>query len=424
MNIKVEKQPKSEVKLTITLGIEEQNKYYEKAVKELSNMVKVPGFRPGHIPAEILKKHVKEGAIEAHMIDSAIPETYTEAIKKEKIPAISRPKVKILQESPLQYEAIVAVYPEVELSGYDKFKIDKKEVKVTDKDVEETLKEIQKRHAKYKEVDRKAKKGDRVEINFEGFDEGGAKLESTASKNHPLVLGDGTMVKGFEEELEGLKKGDDKEFTITFPKDYFHKPFQNKKVKFKVHVNKVEEIELPKFTKDFIKQVTGKEVELEEVKKDIKEGLKQEREQQEKSRRENEFLNKLAEKVKVEIPEILIEEELDAMIEEFKHELAHQGIKFEQYLEATKETVEKLKEKRKKEAEKRLKLRFALQELFKKEKIEVDDNEIKEEIKKIKMLYPENERLKVDVIYAKGGQGRSQLENKIKIEKLFSKFLG
>lgn len=423
MNVTVENLPKSEVKITVEISEESQKKFEEKAAKEVSGMVKVPGFRPGHVPADVLKKHVKEGALEAHMIDIALPETYAEAVKKEKLQVVTKPKIKIIQDTPLKYEATVAVYPEVEISGYDKIEIKKEDAKVEDKDVEAVLKDIQKRHATYKEVEREAKKGDRVEIDFEGFDDGGAKIESTISKNHPLVLGEGAMVPGFEEALEGIKKDEEKEFEVTFPKDYFHKPFQDKKVHFKVKAHKVEEIITPEFTPEFIKEILGEEKPFDEVKENIKENLKHERDHAVKAKQEDKFLEKLAELVKVEVPDSLVDEEVDGMMEEFKSQLEQQGINLQQYLDNTKKEIKDLRDQRKKEAEKRLRLRFALHKIFELDNITATDEELNHEVEHMKAAYPEGERAKIDKDFSSGGYLRNRLENKIKIEKLFATYL-
>lgn len=423
MQIEVKNLPKSEVKLTIELSAEETQKYMEKAASQVSEVVKVPGFRPGHVPLDVLKGHVREGVIENHMIELAVPDTYSDALAKEKVKAISRPKVNILGTDPLKYEAVVATYPQVSVDGYEKIKIDKKEVKVEDKDVDEVLAEIQKKHATFKEVDRAAKKGDRVEVDFEGFDEGGAVLESTKSKNHPVILGEGTLVPGFEEELEGVKKGEEKDFTVTFPKDYFHKPFQGKKVKFKAKMNTVAEVELPGLTPDFLKKIAGAEIGLDEVKLNIRANLEHERKHEEHDRRENEYLEEVIKHTKVELPDSLVDEEVEGMIQEFSDELEGRGLNLQKYLEATKKEIKDLKEERKKEAQKRLSLRFGLQHLFEQEKIQVSDADIKKELEKIKNLYPENERYKIDQEYKEGSYLVKRLENKLKIDKLFEKYL-
>lgn len=423
MNISVEKLPKSEMKVVIDLSLEETTKYLEKAAKQVSEMVKVPGFRPGQAPLEVLKKHVKEGAIEAHMLDLAIPETYTEAVKKEDLQVVSRPQVKITSDVPLKYEATVAIYPEVKISGYDKIKVKPADSKVEDKDVDAVLDDIQKRQAKYVKVDREAKKGDRAEIDFEGFDDGGAPLENANSKHHPVIIGDNTLVPGFEDELIGLKKGDEKEFTLTFPKDYFHKPFQKKKVTFKVKVHEIEEVQKPEFTPEFLKQITGQDKTLDEVKKDIKENLEREREHAEKNRQEDEFLDKVADITKVDVPNALLEEEIDGMMDEFKSSLEERGLTLAQYLEGAGKTMEEVRDMRKKEAEKRLKLRFGLQQIFKQEEITATEEDMKKEMETIMALYPEAERDKLQKEYEEGSYLRRRLENKIMMDKLFATYL-
>jgi len=424
MNVTVKNLPKSEVKLTVEVPPDKLEKYYEKAARQISNMVKIPGFRPGHVPIDVLKKHVNEQAIENHMLDIAIPQLYAEAIVTEKIKAISRPKVEIITQKPLKFEATVAIYPDVKISGYDKISIKKQEVKVTEQDVEEVLRDVQKRYATYKEVERPAKKGDKVEIDFEGFDADGQSLENTKSKDHPLIIGEGSLVPGFEEALIGMKKGESKTFDVEFPKDYFHKPFQSKKIRFTAQMKKVMEISMPEFTQEFITRVTGSDKPLEEVKKDIAENLKHDKEYQEKVRRENEYLEKIIELTKVEIPEILLEEELDGMIDEFKSELEQRGIPFERYLEQTKKTIEDLRKARRKEAENRLKLRFGLQQIFQQEKIELSNDELKKEIEHIIALYPKNEQYKVRSEYKNDSYLLRRLENKLKMDKLFERFLG
>jgi trigger factor len=296
---------------------------------------------------------------------------------------------------------------------------------VEEKDVEEVLEGIRKRHAAYKEVERPAQKGDRVEIDFAGFDEGGAPLDNTTSKNHPLVIGENTLIPGFEEEIVGMKKGEDKKFKITFPKDYHHKPFQHKKVDFKVTLNMIEEGTLPEWTPEFIKEVTGHDKTLEEVKKIIRENLLLDRQEAEKVRRENAFLDEIIKHTKVEIPEILIEEEIDMMIEEFKNELEKQaGVTIEQFLEQNKKEMKELRNDRRKEAEKRLTLRFGLQKLFEQEKIEATKEEMDKEMDHIIGLYPKDEQHKVRKEYKEGSYLVRRLENKLKMDKLFAKFLG
>lgn len=424
MQITVEKLPKSQVKLTIEPSEEQTKKYYQQAAKELSQIVKIPGFRPGHATIEILKQHIPEEKIDAHMIDIGLQESYTEAVTKEKLQVVARPQIKLISEKPFKYEAIVAIYPEVTISAYDKIKIKPADPKVEDKEIDEVLEQVRKREATHKEVDRSAQKGDKVEIDFEGFDEGGASLENTKSANHPMILGEGSLVEGFEDNLIGLKKGENKTFKVTFPKDYFHKKFQGKKVEFRVKMNKVEEVVFPEFTPEFLKKISGQDKTLEEIKADLRKNLEHDKIYQEKVRRENDFLEQICELTKVEIPETLIEEELDSIIEEFKRELESKNITLEQFLEANKKELKDLRGQYRKEAEKRLTLRFGLQKIFAQEGFDVTPEDMEKEIEHIVGLYPPKEQYKIREQYKGGNYLLLRLENKLKMEKLFDRFLG
>ncbi len=423
MEITVTTLPKSEVKLTIAVPEARASKYLQQAVEELSRHVKVPGFRPGHVPAETLKQHLKEGVIESRTLEIALQETYSEAVLKEKLNVVSRPKINILKDSPLVYEATVAVYPQVSVSGYEKVKIQKNEPVVTEKDLEDALEAIQRKHAKYQEVDRAAAMGDRVEVDFDGYDEGGAFLEKTKSRNHPLILGSQSLVKGFEEELVGLKKDEKKNFKIKFPRDYFHKPFQGKTVEFRVDVKKVEEVILPSWTPESIEQITGEKHSLDEIKTMLRTNLMREKEYEEKMRRENEFLELILKKTSVDLPETLIEEEIDSLLEEFKGELEQKGVSLEAFLEANKKELKDLREPRRKEAEKRLNLRFGLTKVFEQEQIHIVPAEVQAEIERNIRLYPENEQPKIRKEYEQNSYLKHRIENKLKMDRLFQKYL-
>ena len=423
MKVQIEKQPKSQVKIVVELEDAEREKYLQKAAKDISNIVKVPGFRPGHAPLEVLKAHVSEDKIESHMWDIALQESYTEAVLKNDVKAVSRPKIDVKSTNPFVYEAVVAVYPEVKISGYEKIKIDHKEPKVEDKEIDDVLNDIRRRRAKYVKVDRAAKNGDRVEIDFAGFDEGGAPLENTDSKHHPLILGDKTMIPGFEEEIVGVKNGEDREFTVTFPKDYHHKPFQNKKVKFKIHVHQVDEIQLPEFTPEFLKEIAGSDKTLDEVKAIIKENLQNDKKSSESMRRENELLEEIIKLTKVEMPDALVEEEIDSIVEEFTRELQQQGATLDQFLQANKKELKDFREQHRKEAIKRLTLRFGLQQLFEQEKFELTPEKLQSEVEHIIGLYPNAEQHKVKKQYEAGSYLLRRLENKLKMDMLFERFL-
>lgn len=421
MNITAEKPVKSEVKLTVELSELELENYRQKALEKLAKQVNIKGFRPGKVPLEVAAEQLEPGFVMAHAIDMAIPPTYVDAIKEKNIEPIARPKVTVISENPLKYEALIPIYPEVKVKDYQKIKLEKKPVVTTDEQVQEEVKRFQGYHATYADVtDRAAQIGDRVEIDFAGFDEGGAPLDGTTSKNHPLVLGEKSFVPGFEENMIGMKLNEEKEFTVTFPADYFHKPFQGKPVKFKVKVNRIEQRNIPALDAELIKKITGKEMSEAEFMAEVKNNLQKQQEQDEQNRLEGQMLEQIESKTEVEIPETLIDEEVHYMIDEQKENLDRRGIAWADYLKATGKDEHALHDEKHPEAEKRLRLRFGVQEIFKLEKIDVTDAELEQSMQdELKVLASMNYQPKIE----EQEMLKNRLRNKIKMEKLIQFFL-
>ena len=241
MNTTVKKLPKSQVALTIELEDKEWQKYRLQALKKLSLEASFPGFRKGHVPEKVLLEKLGEPSIVFETIEIALPQTYVQAIQKEGIRPLAQPEIKIISENPFTFEATIAVMPEVEVKTLKKLKVKKEKITVEKKEVDNMVEYFRNQVAERKEVDRVAKKGDIVTLDFQGSDLDGVKLDDTHSKNHAVELGSNTMIPGFEDKLVGVKKGEKPSFTITFPKDYHAKRFANKKVKFEITVHKVEE---------------------------------------------------------------------------------------------------------------------------------------------------------------------------------------
>ena len=422
MKYEIKHLPKSLVQITVTLSEEYINSHRHKACEELSQEVKIKGFRTGHIPPHVLENHLGKDIIDAHVKELAVKRSYADAVVKEKVQVVARPEIKVEKEEPFTYTATVAVMPEVKLKDYKSIKIKKEEQKATEKDIEDAIEEMKRYATKYKDVDREAKKGDRVEVDFEGFDKDDKAVPSTKSTNHPVILGEGSLVTGFEDELIGLKKDEKKEFEITFPKDYRKKDFQGKKIKFKVHVKRIEEPIYPEIDETFVERMTGKRSPVNEFKEELKKTIQAQKEAEEKKKQENTYIEDLLKKMEVEIPDSLIEEEAHHILHEMKEEIKMKGWQFEKFLEQTKMKEEDLLTKYRVEAERRLRIRLAIQEVIKLEGIVVTDEEITDELKKIKSLYPKEEDKKIQEEFDKGDL-KNTLANRLILNKFFDKVL-
>ena len=273
----------------------------------------------------------------------------------------------------------------------------------------------------YKEVDRAAKKGDRVEVDFEGFD-GGVVVEGTKSSNHPVVLGENSLIPGFEDELVGLKKDEKKEFDITFPKDYGKEDLQGKKLTFKVEIKMVEEADVPELTAELIEKLTGQKKTVEEFKKEVEENVKAKKDQEVKQKQENEYIEELLKRLTVVLPDALIEEEAEYILEEMKEEIGQKGMEFAKFLEQAGTTEDELREKYRPEGERRIKIRLALQHLIKEEDIQVSEEDKKEELERVKSFYPADQHAKIEDEFNKGNLGIT-IMNRIALKKLFERVL-
>ncbi|MBU0981218.1 trigger factor [Patescibacteria group bacterium] len=424
MKVQKEILPKSEVKLTVEIDEKGLEEYKKKAVEALQNEVKVDGFRKGKIPMDVLIAKVGEQAFMSTVIDFALQETYEKAVHKEKIHPVAYPKINIVSDKPLKYEATVAVLPEVELKkGYEKIKIEKPKLEVKEEEIKDVLENLKTRSKKWKDVEREAKKGDRVEVDFDGFDTEGVPLEGTSSKNHPVVLGENTLIPGFEEEIVGMKKEEEKDFNITFPSDYHAKHFQSKKVKFKVKLNRIEEGEEHKIDDEFAAELTGgKHKDLKSLKEEIKEELTHQKEHDVTTKAENDFLEKLVDFVKVDLPEALVDREKEYLKKRIESDLEKRGINWDDYEKMMAEKKKDLNKEMAEQAKKQILIRLGLEKIYEEEKVEVSKDDIEGEIKHMLSHYPKEYEPVVREQYKEGTEGRYQLETGLKLKKLVKKF--
>lgn len=388
MEISKLKLPKSEYELTVEVSPKELEPYMESAAKKISKEVKIPGFRPGMAPRKIVEDRIGHEKVFELAVKDAVPKTFLKAVEQEKLEVVGKPEItptKLAEGNPLVYKAKFAILPEISLPDFSKIKAKRKKVKVEEKEITQNIEALKKRSAKIITVNREAREGDQVEVDFETF-LNEIPVEGGKSKNHPILLGSKTFIPGFEEKLIGVKAGDKKEFALQFPKDYAKKDFAGKKVEFKVNVNLVSEVTYPKFDDEFAK-AQGNFKTADELKKQIEQNILAEKERKEEDRLEMEIVDKIASQVDCEIPEVVTKAEQDRIIQETKQNLMSQGVPFDKYLESIQKTEDEFKKSQLEAAMKRAKLGLILLAVQKKEKVELPHKELMQELEKMKDLF-------------------------------------
>ena len=389
MNVKsVEKLEKSQVAVTVEVTAEEFEAAVQKTYLKMRNKISVPGFRPGKAPRKMIEKLYGEGVFYSDAVDTALPEAYTQAIGSSGLDVVGYPEVEIVDDQigkdGFTFKATVAVYPEVKLGKYKGVSAPKEEVKVTADDVKERLEQMAERESRLVSVDRKVKKGDTAVIDFEGFDNGVA-FEGGKGENHELEIGSGSFVPGFEDQLIGMKAGEEKDIDITFPENYAP-DLAGKQVVFHVKVNEVKEKQVPALDDEFAKDVSEFET-LKELKDDIKAKIAAEREQSVKIAFENALLEKVAGDIEADIPDAMIDEQCRRFLEEFKQRLQAQGIPYDQYCRMTNMDEAKFMEDGKEPATRQVKMDLAIAAIIKAENLDVTDEEVEEKYKSMAEQY-------------------------------------
>lgn len=381
---------KSQVELTITLDEGEWQKCIQESAHKLSQGVNVPGFRPGKAPADVVINTVGETRVVSEAAESAINKFYLMALKEQQVAPIAPPKIaveKVELKTPLVFKAEVMTMPEVELGDYQKIKVEVRPITVESERVEGVLRNIQRQQAQFNPVEREIKTGDWAEIDFDGKIDG-KTFSGGASKNHPLIVGDGVFLPDFETALVGMKTGETKTFILTFPVDYHQAELAQRQAEFTVTVHKVKAVVMPEIN-DELATKSGDFKDLAALKTDIEKFLKEDIEKQELDRQKEAAINQLINLTKVELPEMLIEQEVDAMWHDFEHQLEHQNLKVEDYLKKTEMTAEKLRAEWQEPARKRVIAGLALNAFRQKEGIEATDADVAAEIARLKSVYPD-----------------------------------
>lgn len=389
------KLPQSRIEFKKTVPWSEWEKYLDQAATEVSEEIKFDGFRPGKAPRKIVAQKVGIGVLLNNAAEKAVQKSYVDFVLKEKLEAIGSPEIeieKLEEENDLEYIARVAVMPEPEIK--DDYKVEikrinenysKKSNEASEDEVNLEVEKLSNSRVKLVTVNREARKNDSAEIDFT-VSIGGVPIENGTGKSHPLVIGRGVFIPGFEENLIGMKEGEEKEFELEFPKEYHKKDIAGKKAVFKVKVNLVQERQAPEINDEFAKSL-GNFENLEALKKSVRDGLEHENEHKNSENKRNEYIEKIIGNMEVELPEVLVKQEISQMLQEFEFQLQSMGMNLDQYLAQIKKEKGELENDWKPQAEKRVKSALALKKIAKLEDIKVDSAEIEAEMNKTLQYY-------------------------------------
>ena len=381
-----EKLEKSRVALTVEVDAETFEAAIEKAYRKVRNQVNVPGFRKGKAPRKMIESLYGVGVFYDEAINIAMPEAYAAAVESEKLEVVGYPEVELLDvgKDGFSFKATVPVYPEVTLGQYKGLEAPKAEVKVPAADVNQRLKDMAERNSRLVSVDRKVKKGDVANIDYEGFDNG-KPFDGGKGEGFDLEIGSGSFVPGFEDQIIGMKAEEEKDIDITFPEDY-HKDLAGKAVVFHVKVNAVKVKEVPAIDDEFAKDVSEFDT-LADLKKDIKAKMTADRQQAADQAFEDDLMGKVADGITCDVPDAMVEEQAKRFVENLKLQIQQQGIPYEQYLKLTNMTEEDLLGQAQEPAVRQVKLELAMEAIAKAENVEVSEEEINAEYDKMAEQY-------------------------------------
>lgn len=387
----LKKLPDSQAELIVSLNKSELQVYIDQTERELARGLKMDGFRPGKAPREMVRKQIGEDAIRQEAIELAVKTSLAEAVTKEKLDVLDQLDLKVKENATdkLVYEARFLVMPEVELGPYKNLGVMVNKIAISDKEIQDVIAEVAKSRAVTTEVTRSAQKSDRAEIDFVIRDltatdltrtnsGQGAVIEGGASENHPLIVGEGKFVPGFEEQLVGMSVGDKKNFSLKIPADYYQKKIAGRELDFEVTLKRLEEVKVPEVDDKFV-QGLGTFGSTTELRQNIEQGLTMEKTEKEKQRVRGDILDKISTASRVELPKILVDRQLDALISDLDQDLHQKGMELGPYLAHLGKTQDELKKEWRKRAEEQTRRSLVARAIAQAENIKVSDKEIEAE---------------------------------------------
>ena len=390
MSLQVEKLEHNMAKLTIEVPAEDVEKALQAAYLKERKRISLPGFRKGKVPRQMIEKMYGPEVFYDDAANHMISEAYGKAYDECELEIVSQPKVEVTQlekGKPFIFTAEVAVKPEVTLGEYKGLKVDKVSVEVTDEEVDAEIEKERERNARTVEVtDRAVQDKDEVTLDFEGFVDGEA-FKGGKGEDYPLTIGSGAFIPGFEDQLIGAEIGKEMEVNVTFPEEYQAKDLAGKEAVFKCTVKAIKVKELPELDDDFASDVSEEGETMEEYRAEVRGKLKERKESAAKEKKENQAVEQAAANAEIDLPEPMVELQARQMADDFARRIMQQGMSLEQYFQFTGLTEEKMMEELKPQAEKRIRTRLVLEAIVAAENIEVSDERLEEELKKMADAY-------------------------------------
>jgi len=417
--MQVEKLEKNMAKLTIEVDAAKVNDAIKKAYDKNKGKMSVPGFRKGKVPQAMIEKMYGPEVFYEDAANFLIPDAYAEEVEAaEDLEVVSQPKIDVVQMEKGKnfiFTAEVALKPPVDLGKYKGVKIEKIDTEVTDEDIDKEIKREQEANARTITVeDRPVKDGDTAVIDFEGFI-GDKAFEGGKGENYPLVIGSGSFIPGFEEQLIGKNTGDDVDVKVTFPEDYNAKDLAGKEALFKVKINEIKEKELPELDDEFASEVSEFDT-MAEYREDVKKNLAEKKEKEAKDKKEDAVIEAIIKDSKMDIPEAMVETQARTMVNDYARRLQSQGLSLEQYFMFTGLDMDKFTDQMKEGARKRIESRLILEAVVKAENFEVTDEEYEKELERI----AGESKMEVDKLKEYIGDdeyGKKQIIDDLKIQK-------
>ena len=415
MSVNIEKLEHNMAKLTIEVPAEEFEKAVQAAYLKNRSQITIPGFRKGKAPRQFIEKIYGEGVFFEEAANSLIPGAYEAAVKESGEEIMSSPDIDITQIGKDQnfiFTAVAALKPEVTLGKYKGVEVDKIDVTVSDEEVEAEIDRERENNARIIDVDdRPVQDGDQIKLDFDGSIDG-VPFEGGKAEDYPLTIGSGSFIPGFEEQLIGAEIDEDIDVKVTFPEDYHAEDLAGKVAVFACKVKAIQVKELPEADDDFAQDVSEFDT-LDEYKEDIRKNLTAKKEEEAKSARQNQAVEEAAKAAEIDIPEVMITEEARRMAEDFAQRLQSQGLQLEQYLQIMGMDVNAFLEQMKKDAEPRLRSSLVLEAIAKAEGLEVTQERIEEEFRKMADMYS----LEVEKIKELMGEaGEKQMKDDLQIQ--------